>query len=330
MSRINIYSVLLNFFQLLTYFPFIYDATKKRFKKSRFLQMYSIVILTVIGSTLHYIFYTWFNALNLSKPSVDALYVTGMWTTNLIPLYILLYQTIFKIDSIVELANEMLDLFEIFNRNDRLFKNRLIWQIIIEFLLAPMAHLSFGLMFLKFFYPKPYTSTFTFLFANLFIYLFLSFIFPFSIIIQYYAGHYKFLNNRLIKVISDISSTKDFSKIKKIDNIFDSYVKLQTLIPKITQIFTTTICLLFVITITSLTWTIYTTTICIFLKVDLKIIAIAIGQVAIVALYCLKNVIPIIIASQSIKNQSVIAVLTISDINNKLGCRMPTALRQKV
>lgn len=256
MAENTYYSILLKLFQALTYFPISYNKKDSIFEKSRLILLYTLTCLLLIGAFLHYMIYDWcYNyALRILGSDIEEFYIILLWLSDIIPWYILLNQLLFKRDTLVDLANEILECHRIFNWNYNCLHKQFVQQCVIEFILQPILTIAY-IAYLGDFDPS--TRAISSYLGWILLALNVSFIFLFSLAMQYYITFISFLNFQLHNISNDIMIINTRENVDEMENFLLALTKVQNIIPKITEIFAPIILFIFLNMANNLTWGYY-------------------------------------------------------------------------
>lgn len=295
------YRIILLICQILTYIPLMYDHRNKRFKKSKILQIYSIFLHI---ASLFYVNYTlnkwikFFLPQNYGSRS-DIMYIIVICILYILPLYFLLYNSVFQIDYLLQLANDISN-YQIFKLNDSILHRRLRFQAIIEFLLIPLSSVVFG-FFLN--YVNPEISVFNSTLSALILMLITSSIFPFSIIIQYYVSLYRHFSTQLDEILRKTKNTDEISAICEISEIYTRILEIRQTITNFVQAYAYLLNTMFLIVIFSLAFVCYFLVSSLVLQ-EKKVISLVLLKTIFSIIYCMKHFAQIVFPCQALENEN--------------------------
>lgn len=335
------YKILFKIFQLITYLPITYDSRKRKFKPSQLLRIYSIIILLTIWLYLHFKTYTWIVCLSqsiINNTRQDIVYILGIWFFCLIPIYVLIHQALFKLTKLSSLANELLELYILFQWRDKSWSTTVLKQSVFEFLIIPLTSCCcFGYMsYVKEIIAK-FDSTSAFNLVWMLFLLSLSSIYPFCVGIQYLAEFMKFQNSELQKVLEAIiTAPKNNNAVINyatydLDRILIAILKIRILAQKLTQQYSI-IVLAILLNITNIiAWGYYFLISSLVFHHFIDLFFLAFLQVCMYVAYSYKCFYQFIIPSEDLKNESIKAGTIVSDIQISTFIKiMPSDLSNKV
>lgn len=329
MSIITYYKLFLKILQIFSFLPISYNLQRNYFKRSILIQIYSITTLSIFCFLSHHsiIKAHLLSMTYCNKNCINVYISTGTWIFSVTPLYFLLYQSIFNINRLVQLANEFLSFYKMFEWSSSQWNMVLIFFTITEFVLLPIT----SWIFLKLLYDSPDSLSLYYTIIYISLPLLTASTTTYCLPIRYCSYFIKFLNNRLIdEIITIIYSNNSNENFGALDRIILLLLKIQKLIPNISEICAPVLCITLIIIANNLSWTYFHMISSFVLQRETKIIIVFVFVVFTESLNSIKFFWLIIFPCASLKKEITKTVIMISNINCRYNLMMTMALRRKV
>lgn len=323
------YKILLTILQLFSFLPIAYNSQTKQFKRSILIQIYSIIILSIFCffSSNSIIRAHLLNMKYCKRNCIEAYISTGSWILCVTPLYSLLYQSIFNIKRLVKLANAFLSFYRLFEWTSLQWNMVFIIFTFSEFLVLPIINW----IFLKLLNDNPDSLNFHYTVIFIIIPLLKASTSIFCLPVRYCSYFIVFLNKRLNDEINIIIFSKESQdKFDVLDKILLSLLKIQIIIPNISQICAPVLCMTLIIVANNLSWTYFHMLTSFVIQKETKLIIAFMFVVLTESLNCIKIFWLIIFPCDNLKNEISETMVIISNINCTYNNMMTSAFRRKV